>query len=90
MNRNFLIGLLCIFLGGNAVFAAAFDDANQQFKSGDFAGAATAYEKILAADGPRAAVYYNLGNSYQSLKQYGPASLPTSAPGCSPRAIPIC
>ena len=75
MNRNFLIGLLCIFLGGNAVFAAAFDAANQQFKSGDFAGAATAYEKILAADGPRAAVYYNLGNSYQSLKQYGPAIL---------------
>ena len=75
MNRNFLIGLLCILLGGNAVFAAAFDAANQQFKSGDFAGAATAYEKLLAAEGPRAAVYYNLGNSYQSLKNYGPAIL---------------
>lgn len=75
MNRNFRIGLLCIFLGGNAVFATAFHDANQQFKSGDFAGAATAYEKILAAEGPRAAVYYNLGNCYQSLKQYGPAIL---------------
>jgi len=75
MNRKFLIGLLCFFLGANAMFAAAFDDANQQFKSGDFAGAAAAYEKILTTEGPRAAVYYNLGNSYQSLKQYGPAIL---------------
>jgi len=75
MNRRFLIGLLCIFLGGNATFATAFDDANQQFKAGDFAGAATSYEKIVNTEGPRAAVYYNLGNSYQSLKQYGPAIL---------------
>ncbi len=75
MNRNFLVGLLCFFLGANAVFATAFDDANQQFKVGDFAGAAAAYEKILSAEGPRAAVYYNLGNSHQSLKQYGPAIL---------------
>ena len=75
MNRKFLIGLLGLFLGANAVYATAFDDANQQFKSGDFAGAAGAYEKILTTEGPRAAVYYNLGNSYQSLKQYGPAIL---------------
>ncbi len=75
MNQIFLIGLLCIFLGGNAVYASAFDAANQQFKSGDFAGAAAAYEKILVTEGRRAAVFYNLGNSYQSLKQYGPAIL---------------
>ncbi len=75
MNRKFLIGLLCLFLGANCVSATAFDDANQKFKSGDFAGAAAAYEKLLADDGPRAAVYYNLGNSYQNLKQYGPAIL---------------
>ncbi|MES2920532.1 MAG: tetratricopeptide repeat protein [Verrucomicrobiota bacterium] len=75
MIRKFLIGLLCFFLGANASFASAFDDANQQFKAGDFAGAAAAYEKILAAEGPRASVFYNLGNSYQNLKQYGPAIL---------------
>ena len=75
MHRKFLVSLLCFFLGANAVFATAFDDANQQFKVGDFAGAATAYEICLTAEGPRAAVYYNLGNSYQSLKQYGPAIL---------------
>ncbi len=67
---------LCVFLSGTvASFASAFDDANQQFKSGDFAGAAAAYEQILSAEGPRASVYYNLGNSYQQLKQYGPAIL---------------
>jgi tetratricopeptide (TPR) repeat protein len=70
-----LLGLLCLLLGSSSVFASDFDAANQQFKSGDFAGAAAAYEKILATEGPRAAVYYNLGNSYQSLKQYGPAIL---------------
>jgi tetratricopeptide (TPR) repeat protein len=75
MIRNLLIGLLCLFLGANFVSATAFDDANRQFQSGDFAGAAAAYEKILTAEGPSAAVLYNLGNSYQSLKQYGSAIL---------------
>jgi tetratricopeptide (TPR) repeat protein len=75
MIRKFFIGLFCLLLGVNSTFATAFDDANQQFKAGDFAGAAAAYEKILAAEGPRASVFYNLGNSYQSLKQYGPAIL---------------
>ena len=75
MNQNFLLGLLCLFLGTTAVFANDFERANEQFKAGDFAGAAASYEKILAAEGPRAAVFYNLGNSYQQLKRYGPAIL---------------
>ena len=73
--RQSLLSLVCLLLGASPVFATAFDAANQQFKSGDFTGAAASYEKFLTADGPRAAVYYNLGNSYQSLKQYGPAIL---------------
>ncbi len=75
MNKNLLLGLLCFFLGLSSVFATPFDQANRQFKAGDIAGAADAYEQILAADGPRAAVFYNLGNCYQQLKQYGPAIL---------------
>ena len=75
MSRNLLICLFCCFLGVSPGFADAFDDANARFKAGDFAGAAAAYEEILTAEGPRASVYYNLGNSYQSLKQYGPAIL---------------
>ena len=75
MNKNFLLGLLCFVLGSSSAFATPLDQANQQFNSGDYAGAAAAYEKILTVDGPRAAVYYNLGNSLQQLKQYGPAIL---------------
>jgi len=75
MNRNFLIGFIGLLLGSVSVSASALDDANLKFKSGDFNGAAAAYEKILTDEGPRAAVFYNLGNSYQSLKQYGPAIL---------------
>jgi hypothetical protein len=75
MNKNLFLCLFCFLLASVSGSATAFEDANQQFKSGDFAGAAAAYEKILESEGPRASVYYNLGNSYQQLKQYGPAIL---------------
>ncbi len=75
MNKNLFLCLFCFLLGSVSGSATAFEDANQQFRSGDFAGAAAAYEKILESEGPRATVYYNLGNSYQQLKQYGPAIL---------------
>ena len=75
MTKNLFLGLLCLLLGTAAAFANDFDRANGQFKAGDFSGAASAYEKILAAEGPRATVFYNLGNSYQQLKRYGPAIL---------------
>ena len=75
MNPNFILGLLYLLLGSSFVLVADFDQANQQFKAGDYARAAAAYENILTAEGPRAAVFYNLGNSYQQLKQYGPAIL---------------
>ncbi len=58
-----------------AAESTAFDKANQQFQAGDFAAAALAYEQILTTDGPRAAVYYNLGNCYQRLARYGHAIL---------------
>jgi tetratricopeptide (TPR) repeat protein len=77
MNK-ILVFCLILVLGSASVFAAgqdAFADANQRFKAGDYAGAAAAYEKVLADEGPRASVYYNLGNAYQNLKQFGPAIL---------------
>ena len=52
-----------------------FDDANKLFQSGDFSGAATAYQKCIDTDGPSAALLYNLGNSQYRLGQYGPAIL---------------
>ncbi|GAA5123743.1 tetratricopeptide repeat protein [Luteolibacter yonseiensis] len=77
MIRNLLLGWLCLVVGITHVSAGAyiFDDANAKFKSGDHAGAVAVYEKILENGSPDAAVYYNLGNSYQNLKQYGPAIL---------------
>jgi tetratricopeptide (TPR) repeat protein len=62
-------------LSTTAAAMRAFDDANRRYEAGDFAGAAAAYEKLLAAEGSRAAVLYNLGNSYQRLGQHGPAIL---------------
>lgn len=75
MIRKSLPGLLCFVIGTMCVSASAFDEANGKFKSGDYAAAAAAYEDALEKSGPDAAVYYNLGNSYQKLKQYGPAIL---------------
>jgi tetratricopeptide (TPR) repeat protein len=75
MIKNFLLSLFCLLLGWTSVAATTFDEANQKFKADDFAGAAAAYEEVLAQEGPRAALFYNLGNSYQQLKKYGPAIL---------------
>ncbi len=78
MRRHLLTVLAALVLGSSGVFAGAaaeFADANRKFDTGDFAGAAAGYEAVLAAGGPRAAVLYNLGNSYQKLGQYGPAIL---------------
>lgn len=75
MNKKLILSLLCFLIGSLSGSASDFEQANQQFKSGDFSAAAATYEKILSSEGPRATVYYNLGNSYQQLKQYGPAIL---------------
>ncbi len=78
MRRLFIICLACLF--GAAASALAdgrgeFDRTNALFEAGDFASAAAAYEKILAEKGPRASVYYNLGNSHLRMGDYGPAIL---------------
>jgi hypothetical protein len=55
--------------------ASSFEDANRKFEAGDFAGAAEAYENLIESEGPRAALFYNLGNSYQKLGKLGPSIL---------------
>ena len=70
---------LMVLLFGNPVVraadSAAFEQANREFAAGHFAAAAAGYEQVLTSDGPRAAAYYNLGNCYQRLGQYGQAIL---------------
>jgi len=77
MYRILMLGC-CVLLGSAPLRAAASADlaqANQCFAAGDYAAAAAAYDNLLTTEGPRAAVLYNLGNSYQRLGQYGPAIL---------------
>lgn len=75
MNHLFHLSLIYLLLGFTPLSATAFDDANRQYQAEDFAGSAASYERLLSSEGPRAAVYYNLGNSYLSLKRYGFAIL---------------
>ena len=60
---------------GLSAATTALDQAHQRYAAGDFTAAANAYEQVLTSDGPRAAVFYDLGNCYQRLGQYGPAIL---------------
>ncbi|RYD18491.1 MAG: hypothetical protein EOP88_22385 [Verrucomicrobiaceae bacterium] len=55
--------------------AMTLEEANRRFDAGDFSGAVLGYQELLKEKGPDAAIYYNLGNSHQRLKQYGPAIL---------------
>lgn len=75
MHRNILSILVAFFACVSCLLGSEFDDANRQFTAGNYDAAARSYEKILTNEGPDAAVYYNLGNSYQQLKNYGPAML---------------
>jgi tetratricopeptide (TPR) repeat protein len=80
MKRLFILCLACLCGAAASALALAdgretFDRANAMFEAGDFAGAAAAYDEILAEHGPRAAVYYNLGNSHLRMGDHGPAIL---------------
>ncbi|MEO8615300.1 MAG: tetratricopeptide repeat protein [Luteolibacter sp.] len=81
MNRSFLkilSGFLAFFISATSVLAAnsaSIDQANKLFQSGDFAAAASIYQKSIDANGPSAALLYNLGNSRYRLGQHGPAIL---------------
>lgn len=75
MIKSLVIILVGFLIVSSPCIASTFDEANAKYRTGDFSAAAAAYEKLLASEGPRASVYYNLGNSYQQLKQFGHAIL---------------
>ena len=52
-----------------------FEKANAFYEAQNYDSAASYYEKILAADIPNSAVYYNLGNTYFRQKKAGLALL---------------
>lgn len=75
MKRIALLGIIALLATASSTSAGSFEQANQQFAAGDFTAAAASYEKAIADDGPDAAAYFNLANTYQNLKRYGPAIL---------------
>jgi tetratricopeptide (TPR) repeat protein len=78
MKRLFIICLawMCGAIGpALADGRGKFNQANTMFETGDFAAAASAYEKVLVEHGPRASVYYNLGNSHLRMSDHGHAIL---------------
>ena len=54
---------------------ARFAKANQEFSVGDFKGAAADYETMVAAHEWSANLFYNLGNAYFRLHDFGRAIL---------------
>lgn len=52
-----------------------FAKGNRLYAGGDYAGAATCYETLVADGYKEAAVYYNLGNAHFKLQHLAPAIL---------------
>ena len=59
---NLLIAV-SIVLGAN-MFDTTFEQANQAYRSGDYAAAIAQYEQLVSAKVEDAVVHYNLGNAY--------------------------
>jgi tetratricopeptide (TPR) repeat protein len=63
------LALLCVMLAPRSAAHAGeeraqrFESANAAFAAGDFTAAKAGFQAILEADGPSAAVLYNLGNA---------------------------
>jgi tetratricopeptide (TPR) repeat protein len=69
---------------GNA--GAEFDAANKLYEQSKYPEAAAAYQKIIEAGQPSAAVYFNLGNAYFKVGQLGRAvAAYRQAEGLAPR-----
>ena len=61
--------------GVSAGQGAFFDEGNQRYQAGDFAGALEHYSRILTDGLESGELYYNLGNTYFKLGELGPAIL---------------
>ena len=71
--RNFLI--MCYFVPFAAFANANFQEANSDYKSGNFAVATQKYEAILKQGVASQELYYNLGNAYFKQNQVGKSVL---------------
>lgn len=74
--------LLGVMLGSTAPAAAqspltdaiqSFDEGNRRYQAGDYRGALSAYEAVLAAGYASGPLYFNMGNAYYRLDEIGQA-----------------
>lgn len=71
-----LLAVLALFTPVHVTAQAEiFEQGNQLYQEGDFAGAVTAYEAVLGAGFESAALHYNLGNAYFKAGDLGRAIL---------------
>ncbi len=81
MKRQCLAILLCLaahmagFAEAPADLAAQWDKARELYDAGEFRKAAAIYEQILIDRGPSLQAYYNLGNTYFRMEEFGRAAL---------------
>ena len=79
MKRYLLVFSFCLLLLPFTGQAQTPDElmarGNEAFKSGDFNGAVEAYSAVLDAGYESADLYYNIGNAYYRMDEYGQAIL---------------
>jgi tetratricopeptide (TPR) repeat protein len=63
----FIFALCFLSTKGFAASNTDFDNANEQYKKGEYKSAISSYEKILKSGYDAAEVYYDLGNCYYKL-----------------------
>ena len=70
-----LIIIVLLLPASQAAQAAGIDDANHLYQQGDYTAAAAAYEHLAAQGYASPTLFYNLGNSYFRLEDWGHAIL---------------
>jgi tetratricopeptide (TPR) repeat protein len=69
-NLRYKVLFFVLILSISKLFAASnpdYDNANEQYKKGEYKSAITSYEKILKSGYDASEIYYNLGNCYYKL-----------------------
>lgn len=73
--KHFLLFCLLLSLSGGHLFSqdSSFVSGNEAYANGDYELALIAYNQLLATEVRSADVYYNLGNTYFRLNEFGEA-----------------
>ena len=78
MKKLYLPLLICFAANsciGQIDFSTLMDQGNKAYQSGDFRGALNYYDEVLQSQRQSAPLYYNIGNCYYRLDEFGKAVL---------------